>query len=621
MKNVALLTLILLPMICYSQWEIQSTAFPDSLRGLEQISVVNENIAWAIAFDGSSGNPIQEFTRTVNGGQTWVPGLVNGVTGMKATAIFALNADTAWSLFYDPVNDGGKVMRTNDGGQSWIHQSTALFPSSLGAYPNLIYFWDENNGLCQGDPNEGSFEIYITNNGGDVWTRVDSNSQPPLVSGEYGYSGYFSVVGDHYWFGTNKGNIYKTTNRGVSWSHVNNPFTGTGKVRVIQFKDTLHGIIGDRTGTTFSLYRTSDGGNTWQPLTPTGTVYGRSIQYLPGTPGTLVSTSNASGAEGSSISYDFGDTWTDIPGSSAVEFTCLSNFVNQTGWAGSENQSSTLDGIAKYKVLSQDAGISQVQQPFCYGDSTVIVTLKNYGYGVLDSTDIKWGFNGIYATFPWTGILGAGEEEEVMVAPYPVPDGNVIFKAFTEDPNGLSDTLATNDTVTSQGYVYLWSGISPRPDTVIGKPYPPSYQFQTDSGYSSYLWSTGDTTYAITIQFQNFGGNVYVWVHATNSNGCFHTDTINPFVIPHYGSIEENRGQKQLLTIIPNPTNGLFTVMLPDDMQHYKIIVYTMCGREVYRQTCSNKEPVMMNGFDEGYYMVKVEAEDKLFYGKLMILR
>ena len=41
-------------------------------------------------------------------------------------------------------------------------------PSS--SFANVVYFWDENTGFAQGDPINGEFELYVTENGGDNWT-------------------------------------------------------------------------------------------------------------------------------------------------------------------------------------------------------------------------------------------------------------------------------------------------------------------------------------------------------------------------------------------------------------------------------------------------------------------
>ncbi|MBM3404384.1 MAG: hypothetical protein FJY10_05790 [Bacteroidetes bacterium] len=62
---------------------------------------VTENVVWASAYDGTNPTAAnQEFTRTVDGGNTWLPGIVNYATGLSNAMLFALNSDTAFIPMY-----------------------------------------------------------------------------------------------------------------------------------------------------------------------------------------------------------------------------------------------------------------------------------------------------------------------------------------------------------------------------------------------------------------------------------------------------------------------------------------------------------------------------------------
>ncbi len=56
-----------------------------------------------------------------------------------------------------------------------------------------------------GDPIGGYFEIYTTVDGGVTWTRVPQADIPIPYRGEWGVVGYYDVIGDTIWFGTNVG--------------------------------------------------------------------------------------------------------------------------------------------------------------------------------------------------------------------------------------------------------------------------------------------------------------------------------------------------------------------------------------------------------------------------------
>lgn len=612
-KNLFLL-FIFLPCLVMGQWEIQSTAFPDSLRALEHIWAVDHQIAWAIAKDGSgNGAIIQEFTRTTDGGQNWSPGIIGGVSGWTPTSLFALNADTAWVLLYNPSTDGGKVMRTNDAGNSWVHQSTALFVDSLEAYPNLIYFWDENNGFCAGDATNGFFEIYTTSDGGNLWSRVPSNNMPALISGEYGYATYFSVVGNSVWFGTSKGSLYYSSNRGYHWTGIPNPLLNNGKIRVVQFRDTLNGIIGNRSGNTFSLYRTSDGGSSWSALSPSGNVYGRSLSYAPGTPGTLISTSNASAMSGSSISYDFGDNWTDIPNSAGMELTCLGNFKDQTVWGGMKNTDSITGGIARYKIPSYDAGISSLIAPLspCEGDHDILVELTNYGYGRLDSVEVHWKFNGVgQLAVVHQSVLSSGESVVLNLGTHYFGGGNTeSLTLYTHSPNGMQDTLPANDTLNQQILVHSLPVVFLGNDTTAVVD---SIYLDAGAGYASYLWSTGDTTQ--TLFPLALGMNLY-WVEVTDSNGCMARDSIVVTTYLNTGT-EENETTNSF-QLYPNPCRGEVS-LLPLPEEDIRMDVFDTGGRTIWSKRV-NPHSIDLSELHNGIYWVRILVNDQCFYRKIIL--
>jgi len=130
-------------------------------------SAVDENICWGI-------NTITwQYLRTTNGGTNWtVSAITGGTIGSKGSSITALDANTAWVALNNPAG----IFKTTDGGLTWTKQTTA-FPS--GGYPDVIHFFDSNNGVCVGDPAGGNWEIYTTANGGTNWTRVPSGNIPP----------------------------------------------------------------------------------------------------------------------------------------------------------------------------------------------------------------------------------------------------------------------------------------------------------------------------------------------------------------------------------------------------------------------------------------------------------
>jgi len=253
-------------------WVQQASGFTTASRGIQYISAVSNMVAWAVAYDGSGSSAnVKEYTMTTDGGATWKAGSINppNSTGFAAAMISAIDDKTAWVPLYDGTNGGGMIAKTTDGGKTWTQQTTATFSKPNG-FPNVVHFWDTNNGFCMGDPNDGYFEIYTTTDGGTTWARVSKANIPDPLTGEYGVVGYYDVIGDTVWFATNKGRIYKSTNRGAIWQAYRTPFTKTAFL--IAFKDGYKGIVYGNENDADKYYRTSNGGESWTGFTPTGNV-------------------------------------------------------------------------------------------------------------------------------------------------------------------------------------------------------------------------------------------------------------------------------------------------------------------------------------------------------------
>ena len=79
MKKLLLtVSLIGLTSVLNAQWTSQGTGFTATSRGLSQVTALDANTVWAMAYDGSGlGNNVQEFTLTTNGGSSWTAGTID----------------------------------------------------------------------------------------------------------------------------------------------------------------------------------------------------------------------------------------------------------------------------------------------------------------------------------------------------------------------------------------------------------------------------------------------------------------------------------------------------------------------------------------------------------------
>ena len=347
MKKLLLsLSLIAFSSTINAQWTSQATNFDAESRGLEEIRIVDANIVWAKAYDGSGlGATVQEFTRTSNGGASWQSGFIDvGDPTLNITNICAVSELVAWAGAVQEVDGFGGVYKTTDGGASWNQQNTAAYTTAGQSYFNVVHFFDENVGLTMGDPKSGEYEMYRTTDGGDTWTAIPAAALPNPTSGEYGYTGNYFALGNNFWFTTNKGRIYKTTDQGITWTVAQAPITDFGSAASsgsIGFSNANTGFLLKTVGTTYTFYTTSNGADTWTAGTPfSGTR--RILSYIPGTT-TIVATSLAAPV-GTSVSTDNGTSWTDVESGAQRGFSAFLNAT--TGWCAGFS-GALVDGIFK----------------------------------------------------------------------------------------------------------------------------------------------------------------------------------------------------------------------------------------------------------------------------------
>lgn len=343
-------------------WIEQASGFTEPSRGIRYLHAVNESVAWATGYDGSGGNLYKTwFTRTSNGGELWEAGLVITSLNYGLGNIWAIDENTAWAaVFYaGSQNDNCGIYKTIDGGQTWTHQVGPL--QGAQSFANNVIFWDENVGMCQGDVRDGYFEVYTTTDGGDNWNRVPQAnfSGLPVQTGEMGWTGVIETTGENTAiFGTNKGNVYISNDRGNTWTAYDTPIPAGGLnegVNDIAFKDELNGLVGHVPSSPndgfFKLFETSDGGQSWTEIIPDGPAFSNDICYVTGSDNMYVCTGanyQAPGALGVSYSLDGGHNWTVYDGTTGIQFLAQ-DWVNEgCGWAGGFNQNETTGGMYKY---------------------------------------------------------------------------------------------------------------------------------------------------------------------------------------------------------------------------------------------------------------------------------
>ena len=339
-------------------WQMKSSGVSVQQRGIGDLSAPDQNNCYGIVIDESNfeGNFLHDITITHNGGETWHAQPITGLDGNWLIGVAATTANTVHSLGWNFSDGGGNVFRSSDGGNSWQREAANAF-TDAASFPDVIKFFDAQNGVIFGDPNNGSFEIYTTNNGGDSWSRVPSNQIPAPLANEEGILYFADTYLSTIWMITvhldNNGviageRLLQSDDKGMHWYVRNSsmPFNSSSD-NLIRFRNKSVGLYKENA----TLYRTTDGGTTWNKVNYSGTWFSHGIDNVPGAEGWWISTgaidnfypNNSAKGIGSSISYDDGNHWITID--TAVNHTIVDMTSPTHGYSGGITTENGNDGV------------------------------------------------------------------------------------------------------------------------------------------------------------------------------------------------------------------------------------------------------------------------------------
>jgi photosystem II stability/assembly factor-like uncharacterized protein len=320
-------------------WQPQNSNIPPS-EMVVTFSPVNERVCWASTMDTNNTAP-SGYIRTIDGGTTWayarIPGAADGIIGQIA----AVDADTAYAAVWvlSPSSTAG-VYKTTDGGSTWTKQG-AYGPSTSQYGTGGIHFFDADNGVVVGAWHP---ETYTTTDGGQHWSLAS-------IPGAYSWEGEQSELvsaGNASWFVTTGERVFRTSDRGHTWSASALEYQYRNYFPCIDFQDSVTGIMSQKLQEYLvpHIYRkTTDGGATWtsvsnpilDSIAPTG------IRHIPGTQATyLVAGGMNGGQKGLAITRDAGDNWNLLDSSGALFLGFASDSV---GWCSPHQHS---NGVSRY---------------------------------------------------------------------------------------------------------------------------------------------------------------------------------------------------------------------------------------------------------------------------------
>jgi photosystem II stability/assembly factor-like uncharacterized protein len=199
---------------------------------MNSISVTSPNTATTVGQGG-------RILRTTDGGTNWL--LQSSSTGQNLYGVDFVDANIGTAVGQD-----GTIIHTTDGGTNWAAQTSGAIDGTLFS----VSFLDLNNGIAVGYENTGIL-IVRTTNGGQEWTKISNSIVEDLYSVQYINSQVATAAG-------NIGIIYRSTDSGLSWARQD-----SGRSYGLHSVSFTNENIGTAVGENGTIFRTTNGGVTF----------------------------------------------------------------------------------------------------------------------------------------------------------------------------------------------------------------------------------------------------------------------------------------------------------------------------------------------------------------------
>ena len=229
-------------------WNLQLAENSEALPGnhyFRSVEFLNENIG----FVGTLNN---QLLRTTDCGQNWTIVPDFGTNPQSICGLSAVGTSTVYGVgaYYTPAY----MVKSTDSGATWQY-------TDMSAYANALVetlFVDENTGYASGNDAQGGV-ILKTTDGGQTWNAIYHSNVP----GEYVwklqilFSNPNAIFGSVEGVADQPGKLIRSLDNGVDWETHDAPET---IIQAVGFISETHGWMG---GHTTGFYETTDGGATW----------------------------------------------------------------------------------------------------------------------------------------------------------------------------------------------------------------------------------------------------------------------------------------------------------------------------------------------------------------------
>jgi photosystem II stability/assembly factor-like uncharacterized protein len=200
------------------------------------------NAVWA--FDSNNAVAVGDLgtiIRTTDGGNSWLTSFQTAGAEEDFTSLYFIDSLQGWCVGWR------SLLKTTNGGITWERQIM-----NRGYSFRSVVFADAQRGWLAGD-----FDLLRTTDGGNTW---DTTNIPRY----YQFTSMCFINQRTGWVATYQGIIFRTTDAGISWTQVPAPWGPWVSYNSIWFVDSLRGWAGGMGSQFGSIFiSTTDGGNSW----------------------------------------------------------------------------------------------------------------------------------------------------------------------------------------------------------------------------------------------------------------------------------------------------------------------------------------------------------------------
>jgi photosystem II stability/assembly factor-like uncharacterized protein len=279
----------------------------DSSVSFRAVSVPNDSVIWV---SGSMG----AIFKSIDGGKKFVRLKIEEDSTADFRSLYAFDHRNA---VIANTGSPARIYLTTDGGANWdrVYENT-----KKEAFINGIDFWNENEGICFGDPVMGKMLILRTDDGGKSWRQMIMDSSPVMDDDEAAFAASGTTIRCYdtsrvmIATGGSLSRILLSENKSGTWKTIVVPIVQgepSQGIFSLAFRNKNDGVIvgGDYKNHELAnnhVYYTNDGGLTWHfPNMPTRG-YRECVEYVGSD--TLI----AVGPTGIDVSVDGGRNWSAL---------------------------------------------------------------------------------------------------------------------------------------------------------------------------------------------------------------------------------------------------------------------------------------------------------------------